>query len=204
LDDLWDDSAVRIHLERRLTDKVVIIRRRRVSALQEVLLERELLPMHSPEDGLVENRVQATQNGALQLLSGGPDLLVQARLCRLAEERDGKFYVTEGAVTAAIAEGMSIAQYVHELATVHNGPLPPALLSRIKAWGRHYGKASLREEVLLEVEDASVAKDLLADPILSKMLSPLRDDPEGKILLVRTGDLEALRRTLREYGLELG
>jgi hypothetical protein len=203
LKQLWDDSAASIHFERRLTDTVAVVRRRRIPALRDVLLERDLLPMHSLEDSPLENRVQATEGGELQPLTRGPDMLLNARLRRLAEERDGGFHITEQAVKAALDAGVDVRAYLDELSRLHCGPLPASLVSRIKAWGRYYGRAYLREAILLEVRDSEVAKELLADSQLSQMLSPLDDNPDGKILVVQIDDLEALRRALGEQGVAL-
>jgi hypothetical protein len=203
LNKLWDDRAVRIHLERQVTPTVAIIRKRRISTLQEVLLRHGMLPRRSSEKSICNDRLEATQHGELRPVREGPDMLLRACLQRLAEERDGRFYVTEAAVTRALSEGMTVPQYIRELEMLHLGPPPPALLSRIKAWGRYYGKAHLREALLLEVKDPTVAAELLADPGLKGMLSYLPGDPEGRVLLVETDDLETLRRTLDQYGIAL-
>lgn len=130
-------------------------------------------------------------------------MLLETCLRRLAEERDGRFYVTEAAVTHALSDGMTVPDYIHELAKLNHGPLPPALILRIKAWGQYYGEAHLREAVLLEVKDATVATELLGMPRLNGMLSRFPGDPDGKVLLVHTDDLEALRSALRQHGIDL-
>jgi hypothetical protein len=203
LDQLWEDAAVQIHLKRRLTPTVALVKGRRVTALQEALLQREMLPALSPKASPCAGRVQATPEGELRPVHEGPDLLLESCLGRLAEERDGGFYVTEAAVTEALGSGMSVSEYLDRLTTLHHGPVPAALESRIKAWGSYYGKASLQEATLLEVKDAATADELLADAELTPFLSRLPADPRGRTLLVHTDDLDALRRLLLDRGVEL-
>lgn len=203
LDELWNDSALRIHLERRLAPSMATVKRRRVAALRDALLQRDVLPVHSPEGSSCKGLVLASAGGELQPIRKGPDLFLDACLRRLAEERDGRFHITESAVTSALAAGMTIREYLKELSQVHHGPLPVDLEAQVKAWGRYYGKAYLREAVLLEVKDADTAEELLADPELSGMLSHFAPDPDGRVLIVRTKDLTALRRALDERGVQL-
>ncbi len=203
LDKLWHDSALRIHLERRLSPTLATVKRRRVPALREALLQRDVFPVHSPGGSPCSSLVRASAGGELQPIRRGPDMFLEACLRRLAEKRDGRFRITKSAVTRALAAGMTIREYLKELAELHHGPLPVELEAQIKAWGHYYGEAFLRETVLLEVKDSDTADELLADPQLSRMLSRFSADPEGKVLTVRTTDLAALRRALRARGVHL-
>jgi hypothetical protein len=203
LDELWHDSAVRIHLERRLSPTMAAVKRRRIAALREALLQRDVLPVHSPEGGTRTGLVRASRGGELQPVRKGPDLFLDACLRRLAEERDGQFQITKSAVTRALSAGLTIREYLKELAEVHLGPLPVDLEAQIKAWGHYYGKAHLTQAVLLEVKDSDTADELLADPELSRMLSRFAADPKGQVLIVHTEDLSALRRALRRRGVHL-
>ncbi|UCC77159.1 MAG: helicase-associated domain-containing protein, partial [Anaerolineales bacterium] len=203
LEELWDDAALQMHFQRRLTPTVALIRGGRWAAVQEALLKRQMLPASSQDGDPCVRRVQATEDGALRPVHPGPDLLLEACLRRLAVEREGGFYVTEAAVTAALAGGMTVAEYLDRLAALLGGPIPPGLEAQIKAWGHYYGKASLREATLLEVKDAATAEELLADPELAAHLTRFAADPRGRTLLVRTDDIEALRSLLQDRGVEL-
>jgi hypothetical protein len=145
LQQLWDDSALHAHLERRLSPTVAMVKKGRLAALQEALLRQDLLPVSSSARDGCAGRVQATPEGELRPVHEGPDLLLKGCLGRLAEERDGRFYVTEDAVNHALGSGMSVQGYLDQLATLHRGPVPAALQRRVKAWGttmasRHFGK----------------------------------------------------------------
>ena len=202
LDHLLADPAIQRHLKRALTPTVALARPGHALALQEALLQGGLLPALSRKGDSCSGCVLATEQGELCPLREGPDLLLEACLRPLAEERGGKFYVTEAAVNRAIAAGISVPEYLNRLTAVHYGPLPKALQSRIKTWGRYFGPASLRKATLLEVKDAAIADELLADPELAALLSRFGDQ-HGKVLLVRTDDVERLHRLLRERGVEL-
>jgi hypothetical protein len=203
LEELWDDSSLRMHLERQLTGTAAVVRKRRLGAVQEALLNREMLPAFSAQDKRCSDRVQAAPDGELLPIHDGPDIPLEAHLRRLAEERDARFYVTETAVTEALASGMSVVEYLNQLTILHRGPLPAELQSRIKAWGRYFGKASLQKAVLLEVKDSATAEELLADAELAPLLSRFAADPRGRLLNVRTDDVDALRRLLLDRGVEL-
>ncbi len=203
LEELWDDAALQMHFQRRLTPTVALIRAGRRAAVQEALLRKHMLPASSENGDPCAGRVQVTQDGELRATHPGPDLLLEDCLRHLAVERDGAFYVTEAAVTEALARGMTVVEYLDRLAALLGGPVPPGLEAQIKAWGHYYGKASLRDATLLEVEKATTAEELLADPELAVHLSRFAPDPHGKTLLVRTHDIEALRSLLQDRGIEL-
>jgi len=203
LEQLWDDAALQMHFQRRLTPTVALIRGGRWAAVQEALLKRHMLPASLQNGDPCAGRVQAMQDGELRPVPPGPNLLLEACLRRLAVERDGGFYVTEAAVTEALAGGMTVVEYLDRLAALNGGPVPRGLESRIKAWGHYYGKASLREATLLEVKDAATAEELLADPELAAHLSHFAGDSNGRTLLLRTDDLEALRSLLQDRGIDL-
>jgi len=198
-----DDTALQMHLERNLTPTVALIKRGHTTALQEALLQRGILPALSPKDDHCVGRVQITPQGELRPIHEGPDLLLKARLRRLAEEREGRFYITKAAVNRAIANGTSVPEYLQQLTKLHHGPLPAAWELRIKAWGHYYGKATLRKAVLLEVKDAATADELLADEELAPLLSRFTPDTRDRLLLIRTENLKTVRRLLRKRGIEL-
>lgn len=203
MEKLWSNPAVQAHLERQLTPTMAQVARGRVSALRQALLQSGLLPATSTPGDLCKRRILATEEGELRPVNEGADLLLTACLRALAEERDGRFFVTEAAVAQAISAGPSVAQYLERLAALHHGPLPSALQTRVKAWGRYYGQAILRDAVLLEVKDAEAADELLADPEIGPLLSRLPDAPRGRVLVAGVQDRERVQRMLRERGVEL-
>ena len=201
---LWGAASLLKHFERALTPTVALVRRGRATAFQEALLQQGWMPAFSPRDDDCAGRVVLTGAGELQPVHAGPDLLLEACLRDLSEERDGRRYVTQGAVETATRAGLSVPEYLHRLALLHHGPLPDAWRTRIKAWGHYYGPATLRKAVLLEVKDAATADELLADPLLAPLLARLPSEPHGKTLVVRTEDLDSLRRLLGDHGVDVG
>ncbi len=203
LDELWQDAAVRRHLERRLTPAVATVRAGHRSAFKDALFRRGVLAALSRHERACMARVEAAASGELKPIHHGPDLLLENCLEDLAEVEDGKYVVTQGAVIEAVQRGMTVSEYLQRLARVHRGPLPSELRARIKAWGHYYGKATLRTATLLEVRDAAVAQELLADPELQAFLSPFPADPRGRMLLVQSSDLKAVRQLLISRGVDL-
>jgi hypothetical protein len=203
LNELWTEPAIQSYLQQRLTPTVALLKKGRAQGLRDALLQHGFLPALSTRTDDCAGRLQATPNGELRLIHEGPDLLLDSCLRRLAEEREGRFYVTEGAVSRALATGLSVKEYLGKLCTLHHGPVPSALQMRIKAWGRYYGKASLQEAVLLEVKDSATADELMADAELAPLLSRFAADPRGRLLVVHTDDLERLHCLLEERGVEV-
>jgi hypothetical protein len=203
LDALLGDGAVDVHVQRRLTPTVAVVARGRGAALKDLLVRRSLLPAHSYHLSDCDGHVEASPDGELCPLYPGPDMLLDACLRRLAEVRDGRYFVTESAVRNALAGGATVREYLEQLARVNRGPLPAALEQRIKAWGHYYGKASLRQATLLEVQDAATAAELLADAEVGTLLSPFPFDPRGRLLQVKGEDLDELGQLLQQRGIEL-
>ena len=203
LDRLWADPVLQRYLERSLSPTVALIKRGRTTAFKETLLEKGILPICSTSDNPCAARAQVTRDGELCPAHPGPDLFLEACLRELAEERSGKFYVTESAVIKALEAGVQVSDYLSKLQAIVRGPLPDGLQTRIKAWGHYYGKASLRPTTLLEVRDAAAANELLADAELGPLLTRLNGQEHGKVLIVSTRDLQGLRRLLRERGIEI-
>jgi DNA-binding transcriptional MerR regulator len=203
LDQLWADGTIRLHMERRLAPTAALIRRGQTTALQEALLQHDILPTLSPADEPCTNRVQMMPDGELCPIRMGPDLLLEACLRCLAEERSGRYYITEEAVKAALLRGMGASEYLEQLSALHHGPMPPELRARIEAWAGGRTQAYLRQAILLELEDSSTTEDLLSEPEIAPLLSRFPEDPSGRLLLVHTDDRERLRRALAARGVEL-
>jgi len=203
-DQLWNDAKMQAHLQRRLTPTVSLLKRGRLPACRDLLLQNDQMPAVSITEDPCLGQVEAGPEGVLQPLHGGPHLLLEECLRKLADRDDGKFRVTQAAVTRALGQGMDIHQYLAQLSRLHHGPLPTPLEMRVKAWGQYYGRASLQKAVLLEVKDSQTADELLADEELRPLLSRLEVDPRGRVLLVDSANLERLRSLLEERGVELG
>jgi len=203
LERLYEDTSLQSHLGRILTSTVALAKRGHGSALLDALLQREMLPAFSPRNDSYTARVQATPEGELRPIHSGPDVQLRACLRLLAEEREGRFFLTETAVARALNRGLSVSQYLEQIVALHRGPLPVHLELRVKAWSHYYGEASLKEVVLLEVKDANTAEELAADPELAPLLSRLTHDSRGRLLVVTPDDAEKPRNLLRKRGVEL-
>lgn len=202
-DSLWQDPALKPVFERRLGPGMILLKRGNTATLRELLLERGQLP--AVTRGLDPDRakVAATPDGTLSLAHEGPDLLLTERLAELADEVDGRYVVTRSSVERSLERGLTVAAYLERLGAIHCGPLPPELVLKIKAWGRYYGSAVLSQVVLLEVKDRATADELLADPEMAARLARFDGDTTGRLLLVKTQEMDGLRRCLEERGINL-
>jgi len=198
LDALLVDSAVRVHIQRRLGPTIALLKRRRAAALRGLLFRQGHLPVVSTGPQACRECVRVDQAGQLIRLYGGPNLLLHSCLAPISEQREGNYYVTQGAVSAAMASGMTVEEYLARLARVHRGPVASQLLNQIRTWAGEMASAHLREALVLEFEDSQLASRLLDDPQLAGRLERFEPDPTGRSLLVRASDLEALRALLRE------
>ena len=203
LERLGEDTSLQSNLGRQLTSTITLAKQGHGSALLDALLQRGMLPARSPRNDPHTARVQATPEGELRPIHSGPDVQLRARLGQLAEERKGRFFLTETAVARALNRGMSVSQYLQQIVALHRGPLPVHLELRVKAWSHYYGEVSLKEVVLLEVKDASIAEELASDPELAPLLSRLKHDSRGRLLVVRLDDADKVRELLRKRGVEL-
>jgi len=203
LEHMWGDATLKRYMERSLSPEVALLKSGRTTAFREALLEKGMLPTCSSPDNPCSARAHLTEEGELCPAHPGPDLFLEATLRELAEQRAGRFYVTESAVTQALAGGLQISEYLAKLQAICRNPLPSALQTRIKAWGHYYGKACLRAATLLEVRDAATAEELLGDAELGPLLNRFNASQRDRQLIVCTDDLHALRQLLRERGIEL-
>lgn len=203
LDRLGEDTSLQSHLGRQLTSTVTLAKQGHGSALLDALLQRGMLPALSPGNDPHTARVQATPEGELRPFHDGPDVQLRARLRQLAEEREGRFFLTEAAVARALDRGMTVSQYIEQIVALHRGPLPAHLELRVKAWSHYYGEASLKEVVLLEVKDANIAEELASDPELAPLVSRLTHDSGGRLLVVSPDDADKARDLLHKRGVEL-
>jgi hypothetical protein len=203
LEELWQDGALRRHLARRLGPTVATVEAGRLSALHQALRRKGVLAARSRQHDACVDSLRAEPSGELVPVRDGPDLLLDTCLAKLTEAREGKHFVTQNAVTRALDRGMTVSQYLDLLARVHRGPLPGELRARVKAWGRYYGKATLRTATLLEVRDAQTAEELLSQPELAPYLTRFPSDPHGRLLLVQGEDLNAVRDLLTDHGVDL-
>jgi len=130
-------------------------------------------------------------------------MLLTASLRVLAEERDDGFHLTEAAVTRALSQGIPAQEYLARLETMHRGPLAAEVVASVRSWAGCPARATLREALVLELEDPRIADELLADGRIAAMLARIPGDSDGDALLIQTHDLETLRRLLKDRGIEL-
>jgi hypothetical protein len=145
-----------------------------------------------------------TSEGEIRPFHPGPDLVLSSRIADLAEAVDGRFAITRESLARGSHGDSTVSGFLDRLSSIHRGPIPRSLVTRIKAWGRYYGGATLRRPLLLEVKDSTTAQELLADPELKGLLASFDPDSTGRLLMVQAAvDLKALQLLLLERGIEV-
>ncbi len=76
--ELWNEPAIQPYLQQHLTPTVALLRKGRVQALRETLLQRDLLPALSTRADRCAGRLQARPDGELTPVHEGPDLLLDS------------------------------------------------------------------------------------------------------------------------------
>ncbi len=144
-----------------------------------------------------------------------PDLRLLGLLAGLTRpDAAGTLMLDESTVRASAAaqewRPETVAALLETLAAWHVGSLPDSVTRRVKAWGGYLGQARVRTVTIVEVERPELMDELLADPALAGLLTPL---PAGGTVALLTlappargagpPDLAAVRAALRAHGFTL-
>jgi hypothetical protein len=114
-----------------------------------------------------------------------------------------QYTLTQPAVQGAIKQGMTVDEILHHLRTLHRGPLPRWVEIRVRAWGHHYGEASVQTVTLVQLRDDRTLDELLAEPEFEGILRRFTPDESKALALVSTSDLSRLYEFLAERGIEI-
>jgi hypothetical protein len=85
------------------------------------------------------------------------------------------------------------------LQSVHVGDLPEELTDNIKAWGNHYGNATMDTLTLIEFRDQEVLRELVADSDLAKILRPFEAGRRA-LAIVDRAHLDTAQTLLAQRG----
>jgi len=126
------------------------------------------------------------------------DLLPPSRASRPQAPR---YALTSASITRATAENIQVDTITRWLETLSDHPLPPALLDRIKSWADYYGPLTLARQVILRMDRPERLAELLTDPVVGPLLTPLA--PAAGLAGVADESLDDLRRALRAKGIAI-
>lgn len=192
-------------VQARLTPQLARLRGpEAIPGVVRALGERGRLPLVTQAAAVAPGSVEADERGALRLLARQPSLYLHGHLAAFADPRgEAGYEVSDITVARAARAGLTAPRIVQRLEAVHKGPVPPALVRRIRAWAKHYGDAALEAVSLLQVRDAATLAELMSDPEIAALLQPFRPTAAKALARVRPQDVERLRKLLAERGVEV-
>jgi hypothetical protein len=149
------------------------------------------------------NSVQVTESGEVRFINRLPSLYLHGHLAAFAEQDQDAYRITPASVQRAVRNGMTAPEILRRLETVNLGGVPEKLARSIRAWAKHYGSASLTPVVLLQMNDESALKELLADVEVGKLMKRFSSNQGGAYATVLPENVAKLRKLLIERGVDL-
>ena len=195
------EAALGTTLGRRVSDHVTLPPGK-AEAVALVLRQSGWPPLVTPrgqDDS--PGSVRLDEAGNVTFLQPTPSLGARARLSSLVDESVvGQRRITPGTVKAALKAGRNVDMILADLRAVNVGPVPPALVTQIKAWGNYYGDGAMSQVTLLQVRDKGVLKELCADPELASFLMPF-EAGQRAMALVDPEHVDEVRALLAQRGI---
>jgi hypothetical protein len=146
---------------------------------------------------------RADADGRLRFVHAAPSIYALGRVAPYSEPIDDGWQITRAAVRNALRhKSVMVDTILTDLRSVHAGELPPELILNIKAWGKHYGDATMDTLTLVEFRDLDVLRELLADPELKPYLQPFQAGRRA-LATVDREHLDTVQRLLAERGIEI-
>ncbi|MBU1880195.1 MAG: helicase-associated domain-containing protein, partial [Chloroflexi bacterium] len=206
LDDLLADESTRALFAYRAAPHTAVIADGRQPDLLLALQDRGVLPTHSTDDPQRDVAgIEADDHGHIRFAHAVPSLHLEGRLARLAERTAaGEYAITQQSVRRALGSSFAdVPALLHELETLHRGPVPHRLLVRIKAWAHYFGDAALQPLVLVQVQSVETLRELLDDPDLAPLIAAFRPASGLALAVADANRLDELRAHLAERGMAL-
>lgn len=139
-------------------------------------------------------------DGSVHLAREAP-LRDRFQLARIADWRaSGAEYVyaiTAPSLARSLGAGIEVARIERFLARISGGPVPAAMLARLRGWAERYGQVSMRRVTILETRGASVMSQLRRH---ERIHGYLRQALSPTMALVRESDWPRLIKELYRAG----
>jgi len=207
LDGVYSDPRRAEALGRRVTDDITLPPGK-AEDVARALRQAGWPPLVTPrgqDDSAGSVRLDETGN--VTFLQPTPSLGARARLASsgLSQMDEGaalQHSIKPATVKAALKAGRNVDAILADLRAVSVGPVPPALVTQIKAWGNYYGDGAMSQVTLLEVRDMGVLNELCADPELAPFIKPF-EAGQRAIAIVDPQHVDEVRVLLTRRGIEL-
>ncbi|HEU5226547.1 MAG TPA: helicase-associated domain-containing protein, partial [Ktedonobacteraceae bacterium] len=209
LDELFADEATRHLFGRRLASTLAEIAPHQLSAVQQILWQRDYLPTLTAaptENGRLpahEPQWRLHDDGLLQPLYAVLDLYLAAESKRFSDcdESTGWYQLTPASLTRAQASGLTLDYILRFLQQYCEGGIPGSLLIRLKLWGGGYGerqRIAIEQSPMLRLS-AQVLQDLQADAELNQLLGA-EVEQESRLVRIEPEHLARVKELLTERG----
>ncbi len=148
---LLDNEEIGKLLARPVGTAVALVKTKQQTSLIQVLQTAGLLPVVSGTDPEAACKsVLVDENSRIQPIYAVPGLHLRGRISRLAEETAEGWPLTERSISHAGGSKKKMQNLIDELGKLNRGQLSENLVTRIRAWGGYYGKASVEMLTLFE------------------------------------------------------
>ncbi len=204
VDALLADPDLRAMILKRPTPTGLIVRADRVDALEQALLAAGELPTRSstPDDARRAS-ISLGEDGAIRFVHTVPSLYVYGLLQPFCDRTPAGWRITHASVARAAGIGLDAATILAALQDMALDGVPEVLRTRIKAWSRHYGSASVATLTLVQFRDQDALDELLSDPDLARYLRPFRAEARLGLATVAPDAVEQVCALLAERGVEM-
>ena len=216
LNTLCSDPQASPLFARRLTSRLVEVMPHKLSAVQELLWQRNYLPALSTDPGAEagSDGASAAHEPQWHLLEDGllQPICTVLNFYLIAEaehfsERDattGWLCLTPASVRRALSQGISLESIVNFLRQYCDESVPGSFLVRLKLWGDGYldnGRVYVESAPLLRLS-SEVLQDLYADKELANLLNT-EVEHQQRLVHVDPQNLDRVLEILRQRGFEV-
>ena len=230
LDTLFAGEQTRAMFVRRLSPTLAEVMPQQLTALQEMLWQRDYLPALTAaphQDTLLEHRHtfsverknvgtqilaprepqwRLREDGLLQPIYAVTNLYLAAEVERFTEhdEETGWRKVTPAVIAQASEQGLMLDTILSFLQHYCAGGIPASLLIRLKLWGSGYSEQatiSVVQSPLLYLSE-QVLRDIQSDPAIQSLLGAVVPQ-QGRLVRVPEEHLAQVIEMLRERGFEV-
>lgn len=148
------------------------------------------------------NSVTIDRNGRVVYTHRTPSIYAQGVITPISVDTGHGRELTPTQVKAAVSGKKNLEQLLAALTAVHTGPLPDALVVKLKAWSHYYGNAHQETLTLIEFKDFATRDELLQDPELGQYLTPFTA-PTRALALVPRQHEATVHALLAERGVKI-
>lgn len=148
------------------------------------------------------NSVTIDRDGRITYTHRTPSIYAQGIIAPLSVDTGHGRELTATQVKANVSDKAGLEHLLAALTAIHNGPLPEALVVKLKAWSHYYGNARQETFTLIEFKDVATRDELVQDPELRPYLAHFA--AAGRALAIVPSQHEAtIHALLAERGIKI-